>query len=81
MHGTRALVGATGDDDKGDSAGAVYVFEQDFGGVNAWGQAAKLRAKQGKAGDNFGVSVALSGSYALIGADGNDLKAPDSQRK
>jgi len=78
MDGTRAMVGSTGDDDKGAEAGAAYVFEQNNGGANAWGQEGKLLASQGTAGDNAGVSVGLSGNRAIVGADQNDLKGSNA---
>ncbi len=65
------LVGAPGHDlgDQKD-AGAVYVFVRSEG---EWLQQAKLIAEDAKAEDNFGVSVAIDGNYAIIGADGKDL--------
>ena len=35
-------------------------------------QLAKLRANDGAKGDNFGVSVAMSGTTVIVGARGND---------
>lgn len=49
--------------------GAAYIFSQ-TGGV--WSEVAKLTASDGAASDNFGWSVSLSGSKALIGARGAD---------
>ena len=57
-----ALVGASGRD---ATRGAAYVFARSGGG---WPQEATLRATDGMAGDQFGVSVALSGDDALVGA-------------
>ncbi|WP_437669506.1 FG-GAP repeat protein [Sorangium sp. So ce131] len=64
-----ALVGAYGDDDKGDSAGSARVFAR-VG--STWIPGAKLLADDGAAGDNFGYAVALSGDTALVGAYGDD---------
>ncbi|GAH66138.1 unnamed protein product [marine sediment metagenome] len=53
------------DDDCGDQSGSAYVFEDN--GTD-WVQLAKLTASDGAAGDEFGYSVSLSGTMALIGA-------------
>ena len=45
--------------------GAAYVFAQNG---TTWSQQAELTASDGKAGDNFGNSVAISGSTAVVGA-------------
>jgi hypothetical protein len=78
LNGASALVGAAGDDDKGANAGAAYVFGQNTGGAGAWGQQGKLVAGNGQAGDNAGLSVSLSGNYAMVGAEGSDLKASNA---
>ncbi|MEM8906339.1 MAG: FG-GAP repeat protein [Bacteroidota bacterium] len=66
------VVGAYGDDDLGSASGAAYVFEQHRGGTNVWGQSQKLNAEQGSARDHFGISVAMDGTYMVIGADGDN---------
>ncbi|MCG8404488.1 MAG: FG-GAP repeat protein [Phycisphaerales bacterium] len=38
------VVGAPCEDDTGNDSGAAYVFERDEGGLNNWGQVAKLVA-------------------------------------
>lgn len=78
LDGQHAVLGATGDDEKGLNAGAAYVFSQDQGGLNHWGQAGKLTANTGAAGDNFGVSVSVSGGYAIVGASMDDDKGTNS---
>jgi hypothetical protein len=62
LSGTTALIGARG---KNSSAGAGYVFVRSG---TAWTQQAELVASDAAAGDGFGLSVALSGTTALIGA-------------
>ncbi len=69
VSGDYLLVGAYEDDDNGSDAGAAYIFHYD--GTD-WVEQAKLKANDGAAGDNFGVSVSVSGDYALIGADWDD---------
>jgi len=66
----RALVGAFEDDDIGDRSGSAYVFEQQ--GDGSWLEVDKLIASDGAAIDRFGISVSLSGDYALVGAYWDD---------
>jgi len=65
--GTTAVIGAPGDDQNGDRAGAAFVFGTDRDG---WGQRGTLTAGNGDDGDNFGAAVALSrdGKRAAVGA-------------
>ena len=69
------IIGAARDDEKGEDSGSVYVFTRS--GTN-WSQLAKLTAADGAKGDVFGISVALDGDTALIGADLDDDKGEDS---
>ncbi len=66
--GATLVAGAWGSDTSAVIAGAAYVFERDFGGVGAWGQRAKLLAPDGRGSDVFGLSVAVSGGVAAVGA-------------
>ncbi len=72
LSGDTALVGADGDDDDGSSSGSAYIFERNNGGLDNWGEVAKLTASDGAASDYFGTSVALSGDTALVGAYHDD---------
>ena len=45
--------------------GAVYVFERDLGGANAWGERIKL--SPGPFGRDYGYSVALRGDRLVVG--------------
>jgi hypothetical protein len=66
LSGLTAWVGAPGDDDDGDTAGAVYQFHlTPLPDVN-------LTAADGASGDDFGGSVALYGDRTLIGSPGDD---------
>ena len=60
-----AVVGAAFDDSPASEAGSAYVFVRSGG---SWGQQQKLTASDPAAGDSFGISVALSGATALVGA-------------
>jgi hypothetical protein len=48
--------------------GAAYVFRQNLGGGDNWGEARKLFSSDGSAGDEFGISVGVSGENYLAGA-------------
>ncbi len=63
--GDVAIVGARNDD---GARGAAYLLARDQGGAGAWGQLAKLTASDGKAGDELGYSVAISGDTLVVGA-------------
>jgi hypothetical protein len=65
VDGTWMAVGADLDDDLGDDAGAVYMFERSGG---AWTERQKLTASDGDMQDNFGTAVALDGDLLVVGA-------------
>ena len=69
ISGNYAIVGAAFNDDNGENSGSAYIFELSNG---TWTQKQKLLAADAAAGDNFGVSVAISGNYAIVGAHYND---------
>jgi hypothetical protein len=73
LEGDTALVGASrADAVSGSTVGAAYVFVRSG---TAWTQQAKLTATEGRGGDRFGGSVALSAETALIGAPGDQTAA------
>jgi hypothetical protein len=53
--------------------GVAYLFERDQGGANQWGEVRKITASDGRLGDYFGVSVAVSGDTVAVGATGADV--------
>jgi hypothetical protein len=73
LNGNTALVGALGDDDNDSGSGSAYLFEVTTGRLLQ-----QLTAPDGEAYDRFGRSVALNGNTALVGASGDDDKAPGS---
>ncbi|MFH1154298.1 MAG: FG-GAP repeat protein [Pseudomonadota bacterium] len=75
ISGDYAVIGASGDDDKGSQSGSVYVFKRAGG---SWIQEAKLLAGDGAADDNFGKSVSVFGDYAIVGAELDDDKGLSS---
>jgi hypothetical protein len=66
VSGSAAVVGALG---RNSDRGAAYVFYQ---AGSTWSQQAKLTASDGAANDRFGVSVAIVGSTAVVGASNNN---------
>ncbi len=56
--------------------GAVYVFVESGG---TWTQQAELTASDGVAGDQFGYSVAISGSTLVVGATGRTVGSNTQQ--
>jgi hypothetical protein len=76
-NGSTALIGAAGNDDKGANSGSAYVFVRSG---TSWSQQKKFIPGDGRGGDLFGVSVAISsdGITALIGASGADPKGSGS---
>jgi len=69
ISGDYAIVGASGDDDSGVGSGSAYIFKRDG---TVWSEQDKLLASDGAADDAFGVSVSISGDYAVVGASGDD---------
>lgn len=70
-----AIVGALGDDEKSDNAGAAYVF---FRQGAVWSLESKLTANDAAANDAFGFAVAIKGNIALVGARGADEQGNSS---
>ncbi len=70
ISGSVAIVGAKQTYDiSGSGPGLAYVFEDTGAG---WIQVAKLTAGDSALGDYFGCSVSISGTVAIVGADGDD---------
>ena len=76
ISGDTALVGAHGDDDNGSSSGSAYIYERQADG--SWSETSKLTASDAAATDYFGISVAISGDTALVGAYGDEDDGPYS---
>jgi hypothetical protein len=75
LSGNTALVGAYGCDDAGHQSGAAYVFVRSG---SVWSQQAKLSANDAAARDRFGMSVAVDGDRALVGAPFEDANGTDA---
>ncbi len=63
------LIGAPGDGELADNAGAVYVYRYDG---RRWLLTQKLLASDGAEWDHFGDALSLDGDVAVIGAYWND---------
>ncbi|UCC31772.1 MAG: FG-GAP repeat protein [Phycisphaerales bacterium] len=80
----RAIVGALEDDDAGPGSGSAYVFRRDRNdtphdpGDDFWVQESKLTPWDGSEGDGFGISVAIRGRLAVVGARADDDAGSDS---
>lgn len=82
INGDVIVVGANGQDydsiggSNKSAAGAAYIFNKNSGGTNNWGLVKKLTGGTGTnarlASDNFGYSVAISGSAIIVGAYAQD---------
>ena len=62
-------VGAENDDENGIDVGSAYVFTRSESDSSIWTEQAKLSALGGATLNNFGESVAISGTTIVVGAD------------
>ena len=69
IHKHIAIVGAHLDSHSGSKSGSAYIFVRDG---NNWTQQAKLTASDAAARDEFGISVGISGSTAIVGSPFDD---------
>lgn len=72
ISGDTAIVGDLNENGAEADQGAAYVYTRSG---TAWSQQAKLTASDGAPGDEFGVSVAISGDTVVVGARANDAPA------
>jgi hypothetical protein len=76
LDGDHAIVGADFEDgDGGSDRGAAYIFDREEGGTDNWGEVKKLTASDAADGDQFGTSVSIDGSTAVVGAPYKDSGA------
>ena len=69
IDGDTAVIGAYLDDDNGMSSGSAYVYRRS---AAVWTLEQKLLAADGTPSDSFGLTVAIDGNTAVIGAPGDD---------
>ncbi len=67
ISGTTAIIGAERSDDLGSTSGSAYIYDFVTGHERF-----KLIAADGAANDQFGASVAISGTTAIVGAQNHD---------
>lgn len=58
--------------------GSAYIFSENEGGLGNWGEVRKLNASDGDGGDNYAMSVSISGDFAIVGAPRHDLPLDNS---
>ena len=72
IDGDFAIVGAHYEDGLGSDRGAAYVYGRNQGGSDNWGQVVKLTASDTSDSDRLGMSVDISGDYAVVGTTYKD---------
>ncbi len=75
LSGDYAVIGAYGDDDKGDWAGSAYIFKREG---TSWTQKQKIFAADSATGDSFGETVSVFGDYAIVGSAWSDVSNNNS---
>ena len=76
ISGTRVVVGANSDDTGAANAGSAYVY--DVSGGTPTVPTVTLANPSPAAGDNFGISVAISGTRVIVGANLDDAGTTDA---
>jgi hypothetical protein len=77
ISGDYAIIGAYRDDIGGNSnQGSAYIFKRS--GIT-WNQEAKLTASDGAENNNFGYSVAIYDTYAIIGSPDDTIESINKQ--
>ncbi|MEO6539860.1 MAG: FG-GAP repeat protein, partial [Ferruginibacter sp.] len=77
ISGNYAIVGATSDDGPaGSGQGSASIYQLQAGN---WVLMQKITDATGAAGDGFGLSVSISGNYAIVGAYGDDGPSGSNQ--
>lgn len=71
ISGNTVVIGATGDDDAANGAGAAYIFRYSGGG---WIQERKIVASDPVANSSFGDEVAISGTLAVVSRSGGSSR-------
>jgi len=77
ISGDYLAVGAPGDDDAGLDAGTAYIFERNLDG-GEWVRVARITSADAAAGDEFGISIAVSGDRIIVGSHGDDDNGTNS---
>ena len=75
LNGDRLVVGAIHEEGMSSSTGAAFIFDR-VG--RTWLEGKMLKATDGAAGDNFGLSVGVAGPRVVVGAPHADKPAEDA---
>ncbi len=67
IDGSTVVVGAVNADGVGTDSGKAYVFEQNAGGTDNWGEVKILTASDAVGGAKYGFSTTISGDTVVIG--------------
>ena len=67
ISGSYAIVGAQKNEDQGLNTGTAYIFEKDLSG--SWDSGTKISLADANLGNYYGISVAISDSIAIVGAN------------
>ena len=73
ISGDTAVVSAAYNDDHGTNSGSVYVFRQDLGGPDNWGEVTKITASDAADGDDFGIAVAIWDDTVVVGTTSDGI--------
>lgn len=73
--GNTIVVGATGDDDSGDSSGSVYIFEYGIGGASKYVQKEKLLPENDCSFCYFGSQIAMMNDTLVVALHGGSQVA------
>ena len=76
IDGENILIGAPNEDESGENSGAIYLYKLDEN--DSVVEIEKVLSSNANDGDNFGASVALDGSYFIVGAHKEDTTLEDS---
>jgi len=77
IDGEHVIAGVPDEAGDGFRNGAAYIFYRKLDGADNWGQVKKLTASDAEDEDSFGISVALNGTYIIVGAEGEDGAGTD----
>ncbi len=78
VSGDAVLVGSPFDDDVGANRGAAFLFGRNQGGANMWGQVTKFFASDSFLDDQFGSSVAIQDTTALVASPHQDTQGANA---
>jgi len=71
ISGDTLVVGATGT----TSGGSAYIYKRNSGGLDNWGEIAKISGSDLTSSASFGGSVGISNNYVVVGAKGQSASS------